>query len=82
VLAAGLFGDEKEGNSGNGLFYGGDQLRTQFVGACIIAAWTTICSLTVLVPLRVVGFLRASDDFQDLGADVVEHSPRKANAEN
>jgi len=80
VLAAGLFGNEKENNDGNGLFYGGDQFRTQFVGAALIAAWTMTCSLIVLVPLRVLNLLRASDEFQDLGADSVEHSPRKAHA--
>jgi len=78
VLAVGLFGDEEQKNGGNGLFYGGDQFRTQFVGALLIALWTVVMSMIVLVPLKIIGFLRLSDDFQDQGADVVEHSPPKA----
>jgi len=78
VLAVGLFGNPDHNNGGNGLFYGGDQFRTQLVGALVMAAWTVTLSLIVLVPLRLVGFLRLSDDFQDKGADAVEHSPGKA----
>jgi len=78
VLAVGLFGDPDHKNGGNGLFYGGDQLKTQLMGVILMAAWTALLSLIILVPLKVVGFLRLSDDFQHKGADAVEHSPPKA----
>merc|ERR1719201_1586578 len=36
VLALGLFGNPDEGMGGNGLFYGGDQLRTQVMAVIVI----------------------------------------------
>mmetsp|Transcript_65565 Transcript_65565/g.142290 ORF Transcript_65565/g.142290 Transcript_65565/m.142290 type:complete len:473 (+) Transcript_65565:49-1467(+) len=78
VLAAGLFGDPEEGHGGNGSLYGGDQFPTQIGSALIIGAWSAGWSLIILLPLRVVGFLRLNDEFQEKGADVMEHSPAKA----
>jgi len=78
VLAPGLFGNEEDGMGGNGLFYGGDQLRTQVVGVLAIMLWSGGLSLLILAPLRFAGLLRLSDGFQDEGADVLEHSPRRA----
>lgn len=75
VLAAGLFGDPAEGIGGNGAFFGGDQLGVQVVGALIIVLWSAAWSFLILLPLRLIGFLRMSDDFQDKGADLMEHSP-------
>jgi Amt family ammonium transporter len=75
VLALGFFGDEDEGMGGNGVFYGGDQLWTQVMGVVCIIGWTAITSLVVLLPLRQLGMLRWSDDFQEQGADFLEHSP-------
>lgn len=48
------------------------------VGVIIIVSWSLVLSLSVLFPLRVLGMLRLSDNFQDKGADVMEHSPCKA----
>jgi len=76
VIATGLFGDASTG--GNGAFYGGDQLGTQIVAVIIIAAWTATISCAVFVPLKLAGALRLGDNFQDEGADKMEHSPPKA----
>jgi len=78
VVALGFFGNPEKGIGGNGVFYGGDQLGTQLLSALIIILWAGTWSVAILVPLRLVGFLRLSDNFQDEGADVMEHSPRKA----
>jgi Amt family ammonium transporter len=78
VLALGLFGDEDHGMGGNGLFYGGDQLRTQVCAVIQICLWVGILSALVVVPLKFAGMLRASDEYQDVGADVMKHSPPKA----
>jgi len=78
VLALGLFGNEDEGIGGNGLFYGGDQLRTQVMGVIVIAAWAGVLSFAVMAPLRKCGLLRLSDQFQSEGADLMEHSPARA----
>jgi len=75
VLAVGLFGNPDEGMGGNGLFYGGDQLRTQVMGVVVIVAWTAILSVMIFAPLRKVGWLRLGDIFQDEGCDIMEHSP-------
>lgn len=40
VIATGIFGDPAAGIGGNGLIYGGDQLRVQFLGALIIILWS------------------------------------------
>eukprot|EP00416_Gambierdiscus_australes_P007025 CAMPEP_0171147264 /NCGR_PEP_ID=MMETSP0766_2-20121228/147980_1 /TAXON_ID=439317 /ORGANISM="Gambierdiscus australes, Strain CAWD 149" /LENGTH=499 /DNA_ID=CAMNT_0011611173 /DNA_START=1 /DNA_END=1501 /DNA_ORIENTATION=- len=78
VIALGLFGDPDQGNSGNGAFYGGDQLGVQIVAVLLIALWSGILSALIFVPLKFLGLLRLSDDFQDKGADIMEHSPSKA----
>jgi Amt family ammonium transporter len=78
VLAVGLFGNEEDGAGGNGLFYGGDQLRVQIMGVLMIILWAGGLSLIVLAPLRLAGCLRLTDEFQDEGADAREHSPKRA----
>jgi len=78
ILALGFFGDPNKSAGGNGAFYGGNQMGTQIVAALVIAAWAAVLSLVILVPLRLLGGLRLTDDFQDKGADAVEHSPGKA----
>jgi len=78
ILALGFFGDPSHGIGGNGLLYGGNQLGTQLFAALVIAAWTGLLSVIILVPLKMVGFLRLDDDFQKTGADLMEHSPGKA----
>jgi len=78
VLALGLFGDPDEGMNGNGLFYGGDQLRVQVCALLLIIAWTGIQSAVIFVPLRFLKMLRLSDEFQDVGADEMKHSPRSS----
>mmetsp|Transcript_52024 Transcript_52024/g.113191 ORF Transcript_52024/g.113191 Transcript_52024/m.113191 type:complete len:463 (+) Transcript_52024:100-1488(+) len=78
VLACGFFGNPDEGIGGNGVFYGGDQFGTQILFILFIWLWVGILSTIILVPLKLAGALRLSDDFQDKGADVMEHSPSKA----
>jgi Amt family ammonium transporter len=78
VLALGFFGNPDEGIGGNGLFYGGDQLRAQVMALIVIMAWTGGLSLLIFFPLKKLGMLRLGDDFQDNGADLMEHTPTKA----
>jgi len=72
ILALGFFGDPAHGIGGNGLLYGGDQLRTQLLAALCIIVWTGLLSVVVLLPLRMAGLLRHDDDFQKSGADCTE----------
>jgi len=78
LLACGLFGDPSLGIGGNGLFYGGSNLGIQCVAAILILAWVGSLSAAVFLPLRIFGLLRLDDNFQDKGADEMEHSPNKA----
>eukprot|EP00971_Amphidinium_carterae_P351826 6492297-Amphidinium_carterae.1 len=77
VLAVGIFGDPDEGIGGNGVLYGGDQLGTQICAILVIGLWTAAWTTAVFLPLRLAGLLRHSDDFQDCGADMKEHTPAK-----
>merc|ERR1719174_2516087 len=81
VIALGLFGNPDEGLGGNGVFYGGNQLGVQLFGLLMIVAWVGVFSVAIFLPLRVMKLLRLSDDFQDKGADLMEHSPQKAYAD-
>lgn len=78
ILACGFFGDPAEGIGGNGVFYGGNQLGVQVVAAICIILWSAALSATVFLPLRFLGLLRVSDEFQDMGADIMQHSPTKS----
>lgn len=78
VIALGLFGNPDEGLGGNGLFYGGDQLRTQICAVLVIILWVGVMSTMIFLPQKHLNWLRASDDFQDQGADAIKHSPSKA----
>jgi Amt family ammonium transporter len=80
VIALGLFGDPDEGLGGNGIFYGGNQLGVQLFGLAMIILWVGTLSCMIFAPMRMAGLLRLSDDFQDAGADLMEHSPSKAYA--
>jgi len=81
ILAVGFFGNPDEGIGGNGVFYGGDQLGTQIFAAFIIIIWVGGLSILIFLPLRLLGMLRMGDEFQEKGADVMEHSPSKAYSE-
>jgi Amt family ammonium transporter len=78
IVALGFFGNPASGIGGNGLFYGGSQIGTQIFAGLAIILWTGALSLLIFLPLRKLGFLRLSDEFQETGADMMEHSPRKA----
>merc|ERR1719203_1539883 len=81
VLSLGFFGDAKQSmGGGDGLFYSGSfaQLGTQLFSVFMIIVWAGGLSVCVLLPLMKLKMLRLGDDFQDKGADVVEHSPGKA----
>jgi len=78
IVALGFFGNPDEGIGGNGAFYGGDQLGTQLFAGFLIILWTGGLSVLIFLPLRLLGMLRMGDEFQDKGADVMEHSPSKA----
>jgi len=57
---------------------GGQLLAANIVQILAIAAWVTTCSGILFVTLRLLGFLRASDEAQDGGMDATKHSPDKA----
>jgi len=80
VIALGLFGNPDEGLGGNGIFYGGNQLGVQLFCLAMIILWVGAFSCMIFLPMRMAGLLRLSDDFQDAGADLMEHSPSKAYA--
>jgi len=52
----------------------------QVVGILCIASWVAVWSTIILLPLRLLGFLRASEEIQEMGMDVAKHSPSKAYA--
>merc|ERR1712039_79741 len=76
--ALGLFGNPAQGMGGNGLFYGGNQLGTQLFAGLVIILWAGGLSVLIFLPLRMLGMLRMGDEFQESGADLMEHSPQKA----
>jgi Amt family ammonium transporter len=80
VLALGFFGNHNALMGGNGALYHRklDQFWVQLIGALVIIAWVGTISLLLFVPMMKFGCLRLSDNFQDKGADLMEHSPRKA----
>jgi len=71
LLALGIFGE-------GSIFSGSSQIVTQLLAAVIIFVWVGGLSTAIFLPLKMVGWLRLSDDFQDKGADEMEHSPRKS----
>lgn len=83
-LAAGLFGNPSVGFGGNGAFHvtGGAQLGVQVVACICFALWSATLTTLVFLPLKLAGVLRWSDGFQDIGADEMQHSPRKSYLEN
>jgi Amt family ammonium transporter len=83
ITALGLFGNPDDGMGGNGLLHTGklDQLGVELLGGFVIIVWVASLSLLIFVPLKLLGALRLSDDFQNKGADFMEHSPRKAYAQ-
>merc|ERR1712241_1567115 len=78
ILALGLFGNPESGMGGNGAFYGGDQFATQLLAGFLIIIWAGGLSVLIFLPLRKLGMLRMGDEFQEKGADAMEHSPPKA----
>jgi len=78
VIAVGFFGNDKEGNGGNGVLYGGDQLGVQIVFVIFVTVWSGFWSVAAFFPLKLAGLLRESDETQEEGADCAEHSPPKA----
>lgn len=58
----------------------GKAFAANIVGLICIIAWVAGTSLCVFLPLKFAGFLRASDEIQDVGLDQAKHSPAKAYA--
>merc|ERR1712079_869044 len=81
LIALGFFGNPAGGMGGNGAFYGGDQFVTQVFATLVIILWVGALSAFIFLPLKHLGALRMGDEFQDKGADFMEHSPPKAYAE-
>jgi len=58
TLAVGFFGNHKEGLGGEGVFYGDSQLGIQFLALLCYAVLVATPALVILVPLRLLGFLK------------------------
>ena len=57
--------------------YGGDNIGTQIFGVILILVFVVGLSSAIFFPLKMAGMLRLSDDFQDQGADIMEHTLTK-----
>jgi len=58
----------------------GDGIVANILEVVTIALWVAACSAVIFTPLRLAGFLRASDQVQEEGYDATKHSPSKAYA--
>jgi len=50
----------------------------QVIGIICIILWVSATSIAVMLPMRLLGIMRASDEVQEKGMDEVKHSPAKA----
>merc|ERR1711862_834781 len=57
---------------------GGHLIGNNIVEVLVIIAWVGGLTALVMLPLRIGGLLRASDDIQEAGMDESKHSPSKA----
>jgi len=57
---------------------GGDAFAANLAEVVVIAVWVAVFSAIIFAPLRLTGFLRASDNVQEQGFDQAKHSPTKA----
>ncbi|MDE6388151.1 MAG: ammonium transporter [Lachnospiraceae bacterium] len=84
TLAVGLFATntapgysiaDAEGNELVGLFYGGgfELLGLQLIGFAAVAAWTAVTITLAFVIIKAVIGLRASEEEEIVGLDVMEH---------
>jgi Amt family ammonium transporter len=55
----------------------GSGLLVQIVGIIAIAAWTSIMLFITFFAMKKAGFLRVSQDLEDVGLDAAEFSPSK-----
>lgn len=79
VLSLGLFGDPEAGMGGNGLFYGGDQFKTQIAAVILIFGWVSILSAPILFLMKKVGLLRLTElKLQELSRELP--TPKKTAA--
>jgi len=58
----------------------GQLFIANLVGIIVIASWSAFASTAILLPLRVLGLLRAPIAIQDIGMDAAKHSPTKGYA--
>jgi len=84
AISCGLFGDPLLGFGGNGCFrkQNGAQLAVQIAACLCFMLWSASLTILVFLPLKLAGRLRWSDEFQELGADEMQHSPRKSYLEH
>jgi Amt family ammonium transporter len=66
----------KDGQCAKGVWGGG--LASNVVQVLAIASWVCAWSAIIFAPLRLGGFLRASNSVQEEGFDAAKHSPSKA----
>jgi len=69
-----------DGNGSCAKGLGGNAFAANLAEVVVIALWVAVLSAVIFAPLRITGFLRASDSVQEAGFDQVKHSPSKAYA--
>ena len=83
VIAAGLFATEEYYSAAYysaraadcaGLFYGGGaMLGANIMLVLFVIVWTGVCTLVIVLPLKMFGMLRVSADVEEIGMDDSKH---------
>lgn len=72
LLATGLFASDDLTAHAPGLFYGGGKmLGWQVVGILVITGWTAVITAACLYPLKMLGWLRVSEEEEMMGLDAL-----------
>lgn len=72
LLATGLFASDDLTSHAPGLFYGGGKmLGWQVVGILIITGWTGVITAACFFPLKMLGWLRVSEEEEMMGLDAL-----------
>ena len=73
LFATGEYGTQMSGGPIKGLFYGGDQLVPQLVGAGTAMVWAFGCGFVIFKVLDMIMGIRVSAEEEVKGLDIPEH---------